>query len=212
MSLPSSSPSNRFKSTSTGSPACVCCIRLSAPLPAAKGWRPPGRSRAPSRFVRREVGLCVPRRMTPRPRHDEHLGPGRLRSRAVMLGVYYWEEEASSGSSVQVSSCWRRDLAAGNLAVRSGLRDNEAFLSDFLCCCVKGEFFTPWHQSPFHSARLRVKHVVIEKLLLLPSSAVSHEPSFSSRHLNVINTSCFTRTVSSTVPQRYSTASLTSSY
>ena len=84
MSLPSSSPSNRFRSTWTRSAASVCCPRLCERLHAVRGRPPPASSRAPSRGIRWEVRPCVSRRITPSHGLGEHLGPANLRRRAVM--------------------------------------------------------------------------------------------------------------------------------
>ncbi len=76
-SLPSSFPSSRFKSTSTGSAASVCCERLFARLCAA--------GRAPSRWTTVEVRPCISRRVTPSSRLDERLANASLQITLVML-------------------------------------------------------------------------------------------------------------------------------
>lgn len=113
VSLPSSSPSNRFRSTCTWSAASVCCPRLCERLHAVRGRPPPASSRGPSRGIRWEVRPCVPRRITPSHGLNEHLGPASLRRRVVMPAVPLQFRLAETGrlprkvagSLVQVSSC-----------------------------------------------------------------------------------------------------------
>lgn len=84
VSLPSSSPSKRFKSTSTGPAASVCCPRLCARLYAVRGRPPPASSPAPSRRIRGGARPCFSRRIAPSHRLDEHLGRASLQRRAAM--------------------------------------------------------------------------------------------------------------------------------
>lgn len=86
-SLPRSSPSRRFKSTSTAAAASACSLRLDVWQHAATG-RPWAACGGPlSRGIRPGLRSCFPLIIATRQRLDELLEPGSLRRSAAMSAV-----------------------------------------------------------------------------------------------------------------------------
>lgn len=90
VSLPLSSPSSRFKSTSTAAAASACSLRLDV-WPHAATVRPwAACSRPLSRGIRPGLRWCFPQIIAARQRLDEPQEPGSLWRSAAMSAVSPW--------------------------------------------------------------------------------------------------------------------------